>query len=75
MDNFNFQLDINNIDYLFINPEDYNNSFLDLNKLIYNEEQIFEKYIKKEMEYLPIDRYEYLFKNLDDETIYVLVFK
>ena len=73
---FNLQLDLNLIDYLFFSPDEYKNDllFVDPNKLLYNEEQIFEKKIKKQLEYLPIERYQYLFKNLDEDTTYILTF-
>jgi hypothetical protein len=73
--NFNSVLDLSRLDYIFLNEDDNdkkNNTILDLTKLIYGEEQILEKYLKKQIERLPIERYDYLFQNLDDNVSYIL---
>ena len=79
--NYNLNLDLSRMDYLFLNndlqvntepdkPRD--NILLDPFKLTYNEEQMLEKYLQIQLYKLPMERYDYLFSNLDDDVTYVL---
>lgn len=70
--NFNSVLDLSRLDYIFYKPEEKPKKEIDLSKFIYGKEQFLEKYIKKQLELLPMERYDYLFNNLDDDITYVL---
>jgi hypothetical protein len=79
--NYNLNLDLSRIDYIFLNNDlqvnseqdkQRDNILLDPFKLTYGEEQMLEKYLQIQLYKLPMERYDYLFSNLDDDVTYVL---